>query len=257
MARSMYLKRNVEFRHSVRYLLIGMLFVITPTPRFAQDIDPPPPISLDFRCPTYAVSGSQPLILFADILGTEDNEIVKPLRFRWSISKGKMESGQGTPKITVVDLDDLDTKSYSLRVDVDVSGGPPELGNHKSCVVTVDPTCTSASMIDQYSAPSNNEIQHLDRFAERLKSSSADSIGYMISYAGKNACIYEGNWRASRARDYLIERHSIPAKRVIAVDGGFRDEWTVELFIQTNATCGPLPAPTRKRVDVHVSGRCR
>jgi hypothetical protein len=241
----------------VKYLLIvvAILYAISPSSRLAQNIDLPPAISLDFRCPTYAVSGTQPLTLFADILGTENDEIVKPLHFQWSSSKGRIQSGQGTPSITIVGLNDLDSRSNSLRVDLVVAGGPPELGNEKSCVVRIDPTCSLAPMIDQYGV-SNDENQHLDRFAERLKASSPDSIGYMISYAGKNSCIYEASWRVSRALEYLIERHNLPGKRVITVDGGFRDEWTVELFIQTNDTCGPLPTPTRRRVHAHVSGRC-
>lgn len=220
-------------------------------------MDVPPAISLDFRCPSYAVSGTQPLTLFADILGTENDEIVKPLRFQWSTSRGKIESGQGTSKITIVGLDRLDTRSETLWAKVFVTGGPPELGNEKSCVVTVDPKCSLAPMIDEYGAVSDDQVQHLDRFAERLKSRPSDSIGYMVSYAGKNACIYEAAWRLTQALEYLVERHKIPPKRVVTVDGGFRDQWTIELFIQPNGACGPLPTPTRKRVHVHVSGRCR
>jgi hypothetical protein len=110
-------------------------------------------------------------------------------------------------------------------------------------------------MIDSYSV-STDEIQHLDEFAKRLSASSPDSIGYIVSYAGKNACIYEANWRVSRALRYLIEKHKISSKQVVAVDGGFRDKWAVELFVQPNASCGPLPAPTIERVHVHVAGRC-
>jgi len=62
-------------------------------------------------------------------------------------------------------------------------------------------------------------------------------------------------WRKLCAGPIQVE--FIPANRVLMVDGGYRDEWTVELFIQSTAACGPLPAPTRKRVQVHVSGRCR
>ena len=259
MAHPKYLNRDKAFRQAVRYLLIGIviLYVISPRSRLAQNLDPPPAISLDFRCPTYPVSGTEPLTVFADILGTENEELVRPLRFQWSTSRGTIKSGQGTPKITIVGLNDLATRSNTLRVNLLVTGGPPELGNEKCCVVAVDPMCSIAPMIDHYGAGSNDEIQHLDRFADRLKASSSNSIGYLVSYAGKSACIYEANWRASRALEYLSERHNIPAKRVILVDGGFRDEWTVELFIQPNANCGPLPAPTRRRVHVHVSGRCR
>jgi hypothetical protein len=246
------------FRRLLNYSLIGVitLYVISFRSPYAQTIDPPPAISLDFRCPAYTVSGAQPLTLIADILGTENSEIVKPLLFRWSISKGKIKSGQGTPKVTIGDLDRVETRSNAVRVEVVVEGGPPELGNEKSCVIRIDSSCSLAPLIDQYSSVSNDEAQHLDRFAQRLKASPPESIGYIISYAGKSACIYEANWRVSHALEYLVERHNIPAERIVTVDGGYRDEWTVELFIQPNTACGPLAAPTRKRVQVHVSGRC-
>jgi hypothetical protein len=234
-------------------IILGAILIPLRSP-IAQDIAPPPAISLDFRCPSYPVSGAQPLTLVADILGTEDREVVRPLVFRWSISNGKIERGQGTPEIHIASLP---ASRIGLQVKVIVDGGPPELGNEKSCVLTVDPMCFLAPKIDQYSdILIEAERQHLDRFAERLKAYPSESIGYIFSYAGKNACIYEATWRGKRALQYLVERHNIPTNRLVMVDGGFRDEWTVDLFIQPNALCGPLPTPTRKRVQVHVSGRC-
>ena len=233
-------------------LLSGILLSLRS--QMAQKMDPPPAISLDFRCPSYSVSGVGPLILIADIIGTEDHEIVRPLIFRWSVSSGKIESGQGTPEIIVADLG---TTRNQIRVDLVVEGGPPELGNKKSCLLRVDPQCLVMPRMDQYGGISiDEENQHLDRFAETLKAGPRESIGYIFSYAGKCACIYEASWRGKRILQYLAEKHNIPMKHLILVDGGFRDTWTVELFIQPNAACGPLPTPTRKRVDVHVSGRC-
>lgn len=234
-------------------IILTVILLSTRSPQ-AQKGDPPPAISLDFRCPAYPVSGAQPLKLFADILGTEDPEIVRPLVFRWTISGGKIQSGQGTTEITVAGPDGHHTE---LRADLLVEGGPPELGNEKSCVVRINPLCLLAPKIDQYGAiPIDEERQHLNRFAEHLKASPPEAIGYIFSYAGKNACIYEADWRLRRALQYLVEKHDIPAKRLVTVDGGFRDEWAVELFIQPNAACGPLPSPTRKRVQVRVRGRC-
>lgn len=228
--------------------------MMSPRSPIAQNIDPPPAISLDFRCPSYPVSSAQPLTLFADILGTEDREVVRPLVFRWTISSGKIERGQGTPQ---VDIAGLPASRIGLRVKVIVEGGPPELGNEKTCVLTVDPVCSLAPKIDQYADISiEEERQHLDRFAEHLKVNPPESIGYIFSYAGKNACIYEASWRGKRAFQYLVERHNIPTNRLVLVDGGFREKWTVELFIQPNSLCGPLPTPTVKRVQAHVSGRC-
>lgn len=138
-----------------------------------------------------------------------------------------------------------------------VEGGPPELGNEKSCLLRVDPQCLVTPRMDQYAGISlDEENQHLDRFAETLKAGPPESIGYIFSYAGKNACIYEAGWRAKRIRQYLVEKYNFPTKRLVVVDGGFRDAWTVEIYIQPNSACGPLPTPTRKRVEVHVSGRC-
>lgn len=233
-------------------LLVGILF--SARSPMAQKVDPPPAISLDFRCPTYPVSGVQPLSLVADVLGTEDREIVRPLVFHWSISRGKIASGQGTPEITVADLG---TTRNDIKIDLAVQGGPPDLGNEKSCSLRVDPQCLVKPRIDQYGGISiDEEQQHLDRFADTLKASPPDSIGYIFSYAGRSACIYEAGMRGKRSIQYLLEKHDIPTKRLILVDGGFRDAWTVELFIQPNAACGPLASPTRKRVEVHVSGRC-
>ena len=233
-------------------LLSGVLVSVR-SPQ-AQKMDPPPAISLEFRCPTYPVSGAQPLILIADIFGIEDREEVRPLVFRWSISSGKIKSGQGTPEIVV---GNLGRNRNKIKVDLVVEGGPPELGTENSCLLTVDPKCLVLPRMDQYGDISvDEENKHLDRFAETLKASPPETIGYIFSYAGKNACIYEADWRGKRSLQYLTEKHNIPSNRLILVNGGFRDAWTVELFIQPNSACGPLPTPTRKRVDVHISGRC-
>lgn len=250
-------KHLTQFQMVARFLFGGILLsgiLLSIRSSIAQKTDPPPAISLDFRCPAYPVSGAQPLMLTADILGTEDRSIVKPLVFNWNISSGKIASGQGTSKIV---LADLGNSRNEIKVNLIVEGGPPELGKEKSCILNIDPGCLAKTKIDQYGGVARGkENRHLDRFAEILKASSPESIGYVFSYAGKSACIYEGSLRGKRILQYLVEKHNIPMKRLISVDAGFRDTWTVELFIQPNAACGPLPTPTRKRVDVHVSGRC-
>src|ERR1043166_365164 len=130
-----------------------------------------------------------------------------------------------------------------------VEGGPPELENEKSCLLRVDPQCLVTPRMDQYAGISlDEENQHLDRFAETLKAGPPESIGYIFSYAGKNACIYEAGWRGKRIREYLEEKHNFPTKRLVVVDAGFRYALAVELFIQPNAACGPLPTPTRKEL---------
>jgi len=138
-------------------IILSVILLFARSPH-AQNVDPPPAISLDFRCPTYSVSGAQPLKLFADILGTEDPEIIRPFVFRWTISGGKIQSGQGTTEITVTGPD---SNRNELGVNLVVEGGPPELGNEKSCVVKVNPACLLAPKIDEYGAiPIDEESRH-------------------------------------------------------------------------------------------------
>jgi hypothetical protein len=223
----------------------------------AQTIDPKPAIELQFYCPKYPVCGFQPLTLNADILGTEDAEVLKPMIFRWTTSTGTIEKGQGTSKITLSNLKNPPSRVNSVTVNITVDGGPPELGNEKSCVMRIDSMCSVTPRVDQFGDISfDEESQHLDRFANLLKVSAPESIGFVVSYAGKNACLYEAKWRLDRARKYLEEKHYIRANRIVAVEGGYRNRWSIELFIQPNADCGPLPTPTLQRVQAHVQGRC-
>lgn len=235
--------------------LLSLVLIAIP-PQFGQNIDRPPAISLDLVCPSYSVSGKQPIRLFADILGTEDVGRVAPLVFRWSVSPGSIQIGQGTSTIVISNSPNLDLDPIVVRVGLEVPNGPPELSSQKTCSINIKPTCRVAPPIDQYGVvPLDLEQTHLDRFANLLNTTD-ESVGYIISYAGKSACLYEASWRADRAVKYLIEKHHLSASRLVAVDGGYRDQGIVELFVQPNSDCGPLPIPTRRRVEVHVEGRC-
>ncbi len=112
-------------------------------------------------------------------------------------------------------------------------------------------------MIDQYSVIARDEEhKYLDRLAKRLKAGPSESIAYIVFYAGQKACIYESDWRAKRARQYLIQNHAIPDSRLVTVDGGFRENWKVELYLKSRDDCGPLPKPTLIRTQVRVRGFC-
>jgi hypothetical protein len=238
------------------WLVIVLMFSGAINLPLAQDKELPPAIALNFSCPSYDISGLTTIKLFADIIGTEDPGVVKPLVFHWTLSTGSIENGQGTSRITITTPQSLGSDRVPLKVDLEVRNGPPELSNRRSCLLQVKRTCAVAPPIDHYSGvPFELEQKHLDSFAQRLLATPG-SVGYLVSYAGKRACIYEVIWRGERAIKYLTGKYNIPVDRLVAVEGGHRDEWEVELFLQPNADCGPLPTPTRRIVDVHVEGFC-
>lgn len=240
------------------YLLTGSLFSLVlgflsiPTARTQH-----PPraqgLSTYIQCPDYPISSKSPISLHADVYGTEDGEILKDIVFKWSVSQASIVSGQGTRNIVFEPF----AKSGQIKINLEVEGGPPDLTYEASCVLAVNSECAFAPMIDQYSAISTNEErERLDRLANRLKLEPLESVAYIVSYAGQKACIRESDWRAKRARQYLTERHAIPSSRLVTVDGGFKQNWTVELYIKPRDACGPLPKPTRIRTQVRVQGFC-
>jgi hypothetical protein len=243
-------------------LLVFVLILATAVTHMGQTqkILDPPRVLLDYRCPSYVLSGNAPIIMRAEIMGARsllDDQEAKRIVLRWRLSKGRLVSGQGTGTIMVDPSGVAKNGIGSLEVKLEIENAPPDLEREKTCKLKVDPDCNLPAMFDEYGSLSHeDEAKYLDRFAEYLKHAGSASIAYICSYSGRRACLYEGQWRADRAKNYLVERHSIPSDRIIAVDGGFRENWNVDLFIQSHGTCGPMPSPTLQRDDAHVSGQC-
>jgi hypothetical protein len=220
----------------------------------------PPRVALDFRCPAYVLAGNAPITLYAEVIGARrllDEEQAKRILFKWELSGAQLLSGQGSGKI-LIDPAGLQTTGIScIDVKLEVEGGPPDLQRQKTCLLKVDPECSAPQIFDHYGRiPVIEEHQRLDRLAKHMKSAGSESIAYIIGYSGRSACIYEGQWRADRAKKYLVETHSLLKDRIVDVDGGVRENWNVDLFVQTHGTCGPLPTPTLGRDEAHVRGAC-
>ena len=120
---------------------------------------------------------------------------------------------------------------------------------------------------DEYGTPSiRDEMARLDNVANQLQSEPKDFVVYLITYAGRRACVGEAQARALRAQNYLVSKRSIQPDRVIWLDGGYRESSTTEVWIwprragtpyatptvdQSEAklrTCKPRPSNRRKRV---------
>jgi hypothetical protein len=103
----------------------------------------------------------------------------------------------------------------------------------------------------------NDEKARLDNFAIQLQNQTG-SQGYIIAYG---TCEGQGQQRADRAKNYLVNTRGIEAGRITAVDGGCRADLTVQLWIvptgadnpaaSTDGAVSPCPecrkAPRRRR----------
>lgn len=110
---------------------------------------------------------------------------------------------------------------------------------------------------DSYGAISwEDEKAHLDNFAIALQH-DPDSIGYIIVYAGRRACVGESKDRALRAKKYLVETRGIQASRIKWIDGGYREELTVILQPAPRGAPELTASPTLKRSEVQLIKNCK
>ncbi len=82
-----------------------------------------------------------------------------------------------------------------------------------------------------------DEKARLDNFASQIKNESG-TVGYLIVYAGRRARAGEARAWANRGKEYLEGHRKMAVGQVIAVDGGHREDFTIELFV------GPIDAPS-------------
>jgi len=198
---------------------------------------PCPTISVD--CPTSAVDPGTPITF-----GTSTTSPTVSLTYNWTVSAGTISSGQGTSSITV---DTTGLGGQSVTATLEVGGLDPACSRTASCTATVTAPPAGPRKFDEYgNIRFNDEKARLDNFAIQLQNEPG-SQGYIIAYG---SCAGEGQARADRAKDYLVNTRGIEAGRIVTQDGGCREELAVELWIvpsgatppAVSATVDPCPA---------------
>ncbi|MCM3873298.1 MAG: PKD domain-containing protein [Pyrinomonadaceae bacterium] len=215
---------------------------------------PPPPCpNISVSCPSDVDEGS-PITFNASVTGTPD---LVPT-YNWSVSAGTITGGQGTSTITV---DTAGLGGQSVTATVEVGGVEPACGRTGSCSTSVKPVVKPVALkFDEYGdIKFNDEKARLDNYAIQLQNQTG-SQGYIIAYG---TCEGEGQARADRAKNYLVNTRGIEAGRVTAVDGGCRADLTVQLWIVPTGAENPAassdgavsPCPECKRAPRRRRGR--
>ena len=202
-------------------------------------------------CPTVTVScpdvvdEGQPATFTANVTGGDPNVSAT---YNWSVSGGTITSGQGTPSITV---DTTGQGGRAITATVNVGGYPPECNTQASCTTTPQVRAV-ARMFDQYgNIAFNDEKARLDNFAIQLQNEPG-AQGYIIAYGGRRGRAGEAQARADRAKDYMVNTRGVDPGRIVTVDGGFREDMTVELWIVPTGATPPTASPTLQQSDVTI-----
>jgi len=97
---------------------------------------------------------------------------------------------------------------------------------------------------DTYSNISlGDEQARLDNFSIWLRD-QPQMKGYILVYASEDIRSRKAGIRAQRAKDYLVKLRGMDPRRIDIIDGGYREQFKIELYILPREVGPPTPYPT-------------
>lgn len=163
------------------------------------------------------------------------------VEFHWTVSVGTILGGQGTQTITV---DTLGLNATELTATVEVKGLEARCFSTSNYTAQIAPVCIFTRKFDEYGdIEVEAEMARLDNLSIEIQT-QPDARAYLLGYGGRRARRGEAAARLERARDYLVKTRGLAPSRVITLDGGHREEMTIELFIVPAGVEPPATSPT-------------
>jgi hypothetical protein len=106
--------------------------------------------------------------------------------------------------------------------------------------------------------PFEDAEARLDNFIVQLQNMNQGSPryrgfrGFIIVYAGRSAYDKEAQSAAECSKNYLVKKREADAGIIVAADGGYRDEFIVELYIMPIDAYPPmlLPSVSPRKVEI-------
>jgi hypothetical protein len=89
----------------------------------------------------------------------------------------------------------------------------------------------------------DDQKARLDNLAVELQNDPS-TRAYIIAYGGRMSPVGQVEKLMGRARDYIVTQRGIDASRLVIVNGGFREEDNVELWVVPSGAAAPQATPT-------------
>jgi hypothetical protein len=114
------------------------------------------------------------------------------------------------------------------------------------------PAPTASRKIDEYgNIRWRDEKARLDNYLIELRNDPT-ARACVICYGGRRARAGEARRKCDRVADYLKRTGGIGAARIVTMDGGFREELTVELWLPSFGSSLPQTSPTVDPSEVTI-----
>ncbi len=208
-------------------------------------------------CP-YPVNISAPLSVNDGDLITFTSDVAyngsAPLNYTWTISpaEARLVSGAGTPTITV-DSTGLGSQRVTATLVVDDGSGDPlcrQRAQGATNIVPKTPPPVECKPFDQFPSIAFDDTKaRLDNLAVELQN-TPDATAYIIIYAGRTSRAGQADMLGRRTIDYLTTARGVDARRIVIINGGYRDTDFIEIWICPPGAKPPQPSPTLQEGDV-------
>jgi len=171
-----------------------------------------------------------------------------PLTYTWTItpSNARILSGAGTPTITV-DSTGLAGQRLEAVLVVDDGSGDAACRQTTRMSTFVPPTPPRENPARQFDVccgcSRDDQKARLDNLTIELQHDPS-TTAYIVTHAGRNSAAGEADRLGTRAVDYIVSQRGISRSRIVVMNGGFREEDCVELWIVPSGAQPPTPTPT-------------
>lgn len=212
----------------------------------------PPVVVTKSPCPFPVIVSAPPSVTEGDLITfTSDVSYsgTTSLNYSWSVTpaEAKIISGAGTPTLTV-DSTGVAGKRITAVLVVDDGSGEPACRQTAQATTMVPPpppprespsrefdVCCSCSFDDQKA--------RLDNLGIELQNDPT-TTSYIIAYAGRTSRAGQAEKLLARAKDYLVSKRNIDPARLVILNGGYREEDCVELWVVPQGATPPQATPT-------------
>jgi hypothetical protein len=179
-----------------------------------------------------------------------------PLNFTWSVSPSNAKILTNVENKLTVDSTGLAGQNVTATLVVDDGSGEPACRQTAQASTFIPPPPPRENPSRQFdvccSCSFDDQKARLDNLAVELQNDPSTTT-YVIAYGGRTSRTGQAELLGARARDYLVTQRGIDQSRIMVLNGGFREEDCVELWIVPRGATPPQPSPTVQAGDVRPS----
>lgn len=170
------------------------------------------------------------------------------LKYTWVVSpsSARVISGLGTSTLNV-DSTGLGGQRIIATLTADDGSSDPACAQSAQAVSIIAPIKKVAIVAREFdecnSCTFDDQKARLDNLAVELQNDPS-TRAYVIAYGGRMSPVGQVEKLMSRAREYLVTQRGIDASRLVVVNGGFREDDNVELWVVPSGASAPQATPT-------------